>query len=54
MTSLAPPKATPRIRARRFLIALLLRGQPLRGRKQPRPQPAADPDAAARQKPIAA
>ena len=33
-----------------FLIALLLRGQPLRGCEQPRPQP----DAAAGRKPIAA
>jgi EmrB/QacA subfamily drug resistance transporter len=37
-----------------FVIVLLLREQPLRGRAQAQPQPAAEPDAGARQQPIAA
>jgi EmrB/QacA subfamily drug resistance transporter len=37
-----------------FLIALLMREQPLRGRGQGEPQPASEPDAAAPREPIAA
>jgi hypothetical protein len=37
-----------------FLIVLLLREQPLRGRDQAQPQPATEPDAAAAREPIAA
>jgi hypothetical protein len=37
-----------------FLIVLLLREQPLRGRDQAQPQPAAKPHATEPQKPIAA